>query len=400
MILRGGVLFLALAVCVPAAASDIELVKDKRGQWRMRVDGKNYFIRGVDYRYSRIGESPDDGTLRDWAGYDFDNNGKNDPAYDAWVDANKNGARDADEPAAGDFELLRRMGCNTIRWYVNDAARQAAPKALLRDLFKTYGIRVAVGDKFGAYTIGSGAAWKDGTDYRDARQQDSMLASVRRMVDEHKTEPYTLIWLLGNENNLRFTNTNAARYPLEYAQFINRAAKMIHEMDPTHPVALVNGDTQMMNYYKKYCPDVDIFGTNVYRGPKGFGSLWKEVSAQLGKPVLVTEYGGSAAHGDDEDAQAAYHRASWLDIWANRAGHGQGNALGGIAFEWADEWWKAGEPSKHAGIGTVGKQGVGAAGWNQEYCGITAQGDGKQSPFLRQLRKVYFMYQKLWNGTA
>ncbi len=376
----------------------MELQRSKSGHWSLFVDGKRYFVRGVDYRFTKVGESPDEGTLKDWASYDYDNNKQCDPAYDAWVDANKNNRRDESETAIGDFELMRRMGVNTIRWYVNDFPNQSTNKKLLRDLFKTYGIRTAVGDKFGAYTIGSGASWKDGTDYRDPVQQEKMLESVRKMVDDHKNEPYTLLWLLGNENNLKFTNTNAAKYPADYAKFVNRAAKMIHEMDPMHPVAIVNGDTQMIFYYKKHCPDVDIFGANSYRGPKGFGGLWKEVAKSLGKPVLITEYGGDQANGWDEGQQARHHEACWRDIWHNRTGHGMGNALGGFAFEWADEWWKAGEPYLQAQVGTTGRQGVGAAGWGQEYCGITSQGDGRSSPFLRQLRKVYFTYKKLWGA--
>ncbi len=397
--IRGGFIFLLCLIfsTPPLFAADVDLQKDGRGHWKLLADGREFVIRGVDYRVSKTGQSPDMGTLTDWASYDFNHNGKCDPAYDSWVDKNANNRRDADEPVVGDFELMRRMGVNTVRWYVNDFKEQIPNKKLLRDLTANYGIYVAVGDKFGAYTLGSGASWKEGTDYRDPRQRENMLSSVRRMVNEHKTEPYTLLWLLGNENNLNFTNTNAERYPEVYAKFVNDAAKMIHEMDPVHPVALVNGDTKMLFYYKKYCPDIDIFGVNCYRGPKGFATLWKEVKNALGKPVLLTEYGGAQANGYNEELQARYHEGCWRDILANVAGSGEGNALGGFAFEWNDEWWKAGDPGGQALPGTVGKQGVGKTTWAQEYCGITSQGDGKSSPFLRRLRKVYFMYQQLWN---
>lgn len=381
-----------------ADASIVSLEKDPKDQWTLVVDGEDYFIRGIEYRVSKVGQSPDLGTLKDWATYDENHNGKCDPAYDSWVDQNKNGRRDRDEPIVGDFELLRRMGVNTIRWYANSYKGSRGSQEILRDLFHTYGIRVAVGDMFGAYTIGSGAAWSHGTDYRDAGQRQRMLQSVEQTVMAHKEEPYTLLWILGNENNLSFTNTNAGKYPAEYAQFLNEAAQLIHRLDGKHPVAFINGDTQFLSQYKKYCSDIDIFGVNCYRGPSGFGRLWNEVSRAYGKPVLITEYGGNKAHGLDEKAQALYHSNCWKDILKNRAGSGTGNAIGGMAYEWLDEWWQAGDPVHQAKEGVVGLQGANkAANWDLEYSGIASQGDGKKSPFLRQLRKVYWAYQKLWN---
>ena len=394
---RGLPLLILLLVAQSVPASEVKLEKDGQG-CRLLVDGAPYFVRGVDYRVTRIGQSPDDGSLRDWATYDDNGDGRNDPAYEAWVDADGDGRRGADEPIVGDFELMRRMGVNTIRWYMNDFKGQTADKALLRDLYARFGIRVAVGNKFGAYTIDSGASWEAGTDYLDPEQRRRLLDSVRRMAMEHKDEPYTLLWLLGNENNLPFTNTNAARYPEAYAMLLEEAAKLLHELDGKHPVAVVNGDTKGIAVFRKLCPSVDIFGVNAYRGPKGFGGMWREVDKQLGKPVLVTEYGGSFANGLDEEAQADYHRGCWKDIEANGFGRGAGNALGGFAFEWLDEWWKAGDPKLHAEKGTSGRQGTGGASWTQEYCGILTQGEGQDSPVLRRPRKVYEVYRRAWTG--
>ena len=74
---------------------------------------------------------------------------------------------------------------------------------------------------------------------------------------------------------------------------------------------------------------------------------------------------------------------------------GQGNALGGVAFEWMDEWWKAYEPAIHDAKGLW--TGPFPDGYmHEEWLGMASQGDGKLSPFLRQLRKAYYMYQKKW----
>jgi beta-glucuronidase len=151
---------------------------------------------------------------------------------------------------------------------------------------------------------------------------------------------------------------------------------------------------------------VDVFGANAYRGEQGFGSLWKDVADIYDRPVMVTEYGCSA-YGQNIDArvadegQARYIRGNWRDIEDNIAGAGTGNALGGILFEWSDEWWKAGrppefDPSVQDKVGQFGAPFL--DGWSyEEWLGITSQGDGSQSPFLRQLRPAYYELKKHWS---
>jgi len=81
----------------------------------------------------------------------------------------------------------------------------------------------------------------------------------------------------------------------------------------------------------------------------------------------------------------------------NAAGtrQGVGNALGGVVFEWLDEWWKNYEPTVHDK--TAGAQGPFPDGYMyEEWFGIIGQGDGKHSPFIRQLREGYYVYKKLW----
>ena len=99
-----------------------------------------------------------------------------------------------------------------------------------------------------------------------------------------------------------------------------------------------------MDIFAKDCPEVDIYGTNAYRGKEGFGGLWKEVRDLADKPVIITEYGCPAYYEGKsqevaEEEQAKYHRGCWLDIERNMANMGSGNSLGGIIFEWMDEWW-------------------------------------------------------------
>ena len=104
-----------------------------------------------------------------------------------------------------------------------------------------------------------------------------------------------------------------------------------------------------------------------------------------------------------EALQAEYLKNNWEDIERNLGGGpGVGNAIGGFLFEWMDEWWKAGpppqyDPAIHDIVGQFG--GPFPDGWSyEEWYGVVGQGDGKNSPYERQLRKAYFMYKdELWS---
>jgi beta-glucuronidase len=288
---------------------------------------------------------------------------------------------------------------NTIRIY---HVPEIPNKELLRKLYKEYGIRVIMGDFLGKYAIGSGASWAEGTDYENPEHKKNMLNSVKKMVMEHKDEPYVLMWLLGNENNYGVAS-NADKKPDAFFAFADEVAKWIKKADPHHPVAVNNGDTLYLDIFAKHAKNIDIFSANVYRGDYGFGSFWEQVFDASGKPAFITEYGSPAfarhlTLEEGEQAQADYHYGNWLDIEENLAGNGRGvgNALGGVLFEWMDEWWKNYEPFLHdRKSDAIGPFPGGY--YFEEWFGIVSQGNGKHSPFMRQPRKTYFVYKEIWN---
>lgn len=394
----------------------VQFVKYKNGHWQMLVDNKPFIVKGISYAPSKTGESPHKQTLRNWMFCDDNKNGIIDAPYEAWVDENKNNIQESGEKAVGDFALMKDMGCNAIRYYHVSVNNQYSPgefnKELLRDLYQRYGIMVIMGDFLGAYTVGSGADWYQGTDYSDRVQCARMKEIVRRMVLDHKDEPYVLMWLLGNENNkdsdylgINATRTRAAKQPKVYARFLNEVAGMIHELDPDHPVAIGNFEEQLMEYYNRFAPEIDILGVNYYTDKDGFGDLWRRIRKKMDRPILITEYGCDAfdtnKNKKDEQGQMQWHKGNWQDIHDNSAGYcGEGNSVGGVIYEWLDEWWKSshGRPYAHDATKDCSMSfpdGVSS----EEWLGITGQGNGTQSPFLRQLRKTYFMYKDLWKET-
>ena len=373
-----------------------QLVQYENGHWQLLVEGEPFPVRSITYAPTKIGQSPDEGTLGNWMEEDFNQNGKMDGPFDAWVDKNRNDIQDEDEPNVGDFQLLKEMGVNCIRIYHHPLK---VNKELLADLYENYGIMTIMGDFLGMYTIGSDASWYEGTDYSNPEHQKNMLASVEEMVNDFKDEPWVLFWLLGNENNYGVA-CNAKVKPRAYYKFVNEAAKLIKKLDPARPVAICNGDVLYLDIFAEETPEIDIYGANAYRGKEGFGNFWQDIKQESGKAAMITEFGcGAYYEGKSlevaEEAQAEYHKGSWEDIENNMAGSGVGNSIGGIVFEYVDEWWKAYEPARHDWKGQF--SGPFPDGFmHEEWLGICGQGIGMKSPFLRTLRKSYYTYQKLW----
>ena len=375
-----------------------ELVQYENRDWQFRIDGLPTIIKAVAYAPVTIGQSPDNGTLRDWTFEDYNQNGKIDGPYDTWVDANLNNKKDPGEEAVGDFKLLKDMGANAIRVYHHERNRN---DELFLKGYNDYGLMVLMGDFLGAYAAESGADWHEGTDYSNPVHQENMKKSVRKMVTKYKDKSYVIMWVLGNENNYGVAN-NAKKDPVSYFKFVNDVAKMIKSMDPTRPIVVCNGDVLYLDIFAKYAQDVDVYGCNSYRGEQGFGiGVWNSVKRLSDKPILITEYGCPAYQKGRpreiiEVDQAIYHQGEWEDIFYNTAGYGAGNSLGGVIFEWLDEWWKAYDSNIHDTEALY--SGPFPGGWvYEEWFGIVGQGNGSKSPFMRQLRESYFLYKKMWN---
>jgi len=360
---------------------------------------------------------------------DSDENGTLDAPYESWVDKNKNGQQESNEPPVGDFKLMAEMGVNAIRVYrmgdessetINGEASAKGDvveydagefnKDVLRDLYNRFGISVIMGEFLGAYTVGSGATWEEGTDYTDPVQLENMRMVLTNFVKDHRNEPYVLMWLLGNENlmpadyaGVNATRTQASVQVEAYLRFVNEMAELIHQIDPNHPVAVGNLDMLNLEDHAKYAPAVDIFGANLYRGVMGFGNTWKKIQDTVDRPLLITEFGcdayDSKKNSEDQKAQAKYHQGNWEDIELHLAGTpSEGNAVGGVVFEFLDEWWKSLKGGWDFHDFEKDSAMAFPDGWSsEEWFGLLSLGDGSHAPFLRQTRQVYDLYKdKLW----
>ncbi|NNL47617.1 MAG: hypothetical protein HKO76_04560, partial [Acidimicrobiia bacterium] len=122
---------------------------------------------------------------------------------------------------------------------------------------------------------------------------------------------------------------------------VTEAGKAI---DPNHPFTIVNGDIQYIDLIAELIPNLDMLGTNAYRG-KSFTGLWADVKEKLDIPVVFFEFGSDAfnarAFAEDQLSQALILKDQWQEMYNKAAGNGEeGNSIGAFIFEWRDEWWK------------------------------------------------------------
>lgn len=125
---------------------------------------------------------------------------------------------------------------------------------------------------------------RHGFDYNDAAAVAAQLQRLKGEVLKYKDDPAVLVWGIGNELNLDYTNPKVW-------DAVNDIARMIHEVDPNHPTStvLAGAAKKEIEYVKARCPAVDILSINTYAG---LATLPQQVQeAGWTGPYLVTEWG-------------------------------------------------------------------------------------------------------------
>ena len=323
---RGGLLALLLAITYAGQAMAADVVrtyKDENG-WKLLVNGKDYYVKGIVWSYTPRGENY---------------------TYDLWGQPDEMVRKILDY----DFSLLEKAGVNTIRTF------NSIPPKWVTYIYQEYGIRTIVNHLAARYGNSYTGKWVANTNYQDPVTRAAMKADVLRTIERFKNTPGLLMFALGNEANYGLSwssfeienlpegeqHREKAKYLYSiYNEIIVEAKKITDDV----PYTIVNGDIQYIDLIKEYCTDLDVLGTNVYRG-KSVRDMYQVVLDKLDVPVVFAEFGADAynAKEDREDhlAQADYLKYQWKEIYEQSYGHGGvGNALGGYVFQWSDGWWK------------------------------------------------------------
>ncbi|MCW3091458.1 MAG: hypothetical protein JWP81_2527 [Ferruginibacter sp.] len=100
---------------------------------------------------------------------------------------------------------------------------------------------------------------RHGFDYDDTVVVRKQLDRLRAEILKYRNHPALLAWAIGNELNLRYKNQKVWNA-------VNDIAKMIHELDPNHPVCTVFAgiNKDLVTNVKERCPDLDFLSINTY----------------------------------------------------------------------------------------------------------------------------------------
>lgn len=375
---------------LPAPPDKKIALKEHPDGTTLQVNGKDFMINGMNWDYFPIGTNYE---------------------YVLW--------QQPDELIKAALEdemtLLKNMGVNAVRMYTG------VPAKWITYIYENYGIYTMLNHSFGRYGLTIEGEWVANTEYADPRTRKILLAEVTALATEYRETPGLLIYLLGNENNygLFWEGAETEDIPVEDGQsterpralyrLMNEAAAKMKAIDDSYPIAICNGDLAYLDIIAEECPDVDILGTNMYRGVS-FGDAFKRVKKEFGKPLLFTEFGGDAFNAitnkEDQLPQAKYMIGNWNEIYANAAGlSGAGNSLGGFTFQFSDGWWKYGQTynldvhDNNASWGNGGYESdftKGKNNMNEEWFGICAKGPTNERGLYKlQPRAAYYALKEV-----
>lgn len=179
---------------------------------------------------------------------------------------------------------------------------------------------------------------RHGFDYDDPEAVRRQFEFARSEVLRYKDHPALLLWIIGNEPDLNYTNPKVF-------DAINDISKMIHEVDGLHPTTTAlsfSFKQELVTHVKQRMPDLDIVSVQKYAD---IVNLPKYIDqAGIDRPYLVTEWGPVGHWEVDKTAWGAPIEPSSSEKAAHYGENFEGvieahsdRILGSYAFLWGQK---------------------------------------------------------------
>ena len=176
----------------------------------------------------------------------------------------------------GDIPSVKAHGGNSFRTWRTDNGQRPAMEIL--DEAQAHGLTVTMGIEV--------ARERHGFDYNDQAAVQDQLERIKQEVIALKDHPALIIWAVGNELNLNYTNPKVW-------DAVNDISKMIHEVDPNHltTTTLAGIAKKEIDLIKERCSDIDILSVQMYGDLPNVPKLIKEYGWE--GAYMVTEWGAT-----------------------------------------------------------------------------------------------------------
>lgn len=173
-------------------------------------------------------------------------------------------------------------------------------------------------------------------DYDDSAAVRQQFEQMKQMVMRYKDHPAVLLWGIGNELGVGYKN-------LKVWDAVNDVARMIHELDPNHPVMTVLGGESVnakdLDEIRRRCPDLDLLGVNYYKDVETVPARLRE--GGWDKPYVITEWGPSGhwqvrrtKWGAEIEETSTEKAERYLERYQNTMLKDRDRCLGSYVFCW------------------------------------------------------------------
>lgn len=234
------------------------------------------------------------------------------------------------------LKLAKELGANTVRTWGTDQGTQE-----YLDTAEKYGLKVMAGIWLNYASADGAFSYITDTGYMKTKKQE-----IVDYINKFKNHPAILMWNIGNEA-IHFTKSEKERIAL--SQYLEEVVKLVHKLDPAHPVIYASAYDTAIPYIKKYVPSLDILGMNVYGDINSADSRMQKENLNI--PYIITEYGpiGWWDCPKDKNGKAIEPTDNVKSVWYRNHTRAlkrlKGYNLGGVVFHLGETtqetltWW-------------------------------------------------------------